>query len=276
MNGAPGLASGIASWPPRRAVRRQRPLARRWLLGLAGLVLLGLVWWVAVTQLDLGGMREHFAPAAVLAAGLELLSGDGLWPHVATSLGRIGVGLGGALALGAPLGLLVGSSARADELTSPAIQFLRMISPLSWMPLAVMAFGVGDRPIWFLLIAAAVWPILLNTAAGVRQLPREWLELGKSLAATPLELLWRLIIPGVLPHVLTGVRLAIGTLWIVLVPAEMLGVSAGLGYVILDARDRLAYSELMALVIVVGALGFALDAGARWLCRRFSGGAPAR
>jgi NitT/TauT family transport system permease protein len=274
VNGAPGLVSGMAPWPRGRRLRTARPLLRRWLRGLAGLGLLGLAWWVAVTQLELGGMQEHFAPGAVLAAGLELIAGDDLWRHVFTSLGRIGVGLAGALALGAPVGLLVGSSARADELTSPAIQFLRMISPLSWMPLAVMAFGVGDRPIWFLLIAAAVWPIVLSTAAGVRQLPREWLELGKSLAATPLELFYRLIIPGVLPHVLTGVRLAIGTLWIVLVPAEMLGVSAGLGYVILDARDRLAYSELMALVIVVGALGFTLDAAARWLCRRASAGAP--
>jgi len=213
-------------------------------------------------------MAEHFAPDAVLAAGLELLGSGALWPHVGTSLERIGIGLAGAIAIGGPLGVLVGSSPRVDELTSPAIQFLRMISPLSWMPLAVMALGVGDRPIWFLLVAAAIWPILLSTAAGVRQLPPEWLELGRSLAATRRELLFRLVIPGVVPHVLTGVRLAIGTLWIVLVPAEMLGVSAGLGYFILDARDRLAYSELMALVILVGALGFSLDALARWACQR--------
>lgn len=140
---------------------------------------------------------------------------------------------------------------------------------LSWMPIAVMAFGIGDRPIHFLLAFAAVWPIVLSTAAGVRQLDPSWLELGRSLSASRWQLLWHFIVPGVLGHVLTGVRLAIGICWIVLVPCEMLGVSEGLGYAILDTRDRLAYSELMALVLLIGALGLALDALARWSSRRW-------
>ncbi|MFO7074010.1 ABC transporter permease subunit, partial [Pseudomonas aeruginosa] len=118
--------------------------------------------------------------------------------------------------------------------------------------IAVMLMGVGDQPIYFLLAFAALWPILLNTAAGVRQLDPRWLQLSRSLAATPWETLRRVILPGILGHVLTGVRLAIGILWIVLVPCEMLGVSAGLGYYILDTRDRLAYSELMAMVLLIG------------------------
>ncbi len=99
-----------------------------------------------------------------------------------------------------------------------------------------MLFGIGDDPIYFLLTFAAVWPVLLNTAAGVRQLDPRWLLLSRSLAATPWETLRRVIIPGVLGHVLTGLRLAIGISWIVLVPCEMLGVSSGLGYFILDTR----------------------------------------
>jgi len=99
----------------------------------------------------------------------------------------------------------------------------------------------------------------------VRALSPRWLELGRSLAASRREIFLQIVLPGILPHVLTGVRLAIGILWIVLVPAEMLGVSAGLGYYILDARDRLAYSELMALMLVVGLLGFLLDSAARRL-----------
>jgi len=129
--------------------------------------------------------------------------------------------------------------------------------------------GVGDQPIYFLLTFAAVWPILLNTIAGVRQLDPRWLQLTRSLSATRWETLRRVILPGVLGHVLTGVRLSIGILWIVLVPCEMLGVSAGLGYFILDTRDRLAYSELMAMVVLIGVLGFALDACARSLHRRW-------
>jgi NitT/TauT family transport system permease protein len=138
------------------------------------------------------------------------------------------------------------------------------------MPIAVMVFGIGDAPIQFLLAFAAVWPIMLNTAAGVRQLDPHWLLLARSLAATRTEVLLHVIIPGTFGHVLTGVRLAIGICWIVLVPCEMLGVQAGLGYFILDTRDRLAYSELMAAVIAIGIIGFALDFSARLVTERFA------
>ena len=252
-----------AAWPV------SAPLARRVALGAAGLGLLVVIWWALLASTNPGGMTAYFTPKAVFCAALELLSNGALWPHVRVSLERIGVGLVVALLLGVPLGVAVGTSQRFDRLTSPAIQFLRMISPISWMPLAVMLFGVGDQPIWFLLAFAATWPILLNTAAGVRALNPRWLELGMSFAATRRDLFFHIVAPGIVAHVLTGVRLAIGVLWIVLVPAEMLGVNAGLGYCILNARDRLAYSELAALVLIVGGLGFLLDAVARWLSRAF-------
>lgn len=240
-------------------------------LGLGGLAALGLLWWLGVAA---GGgddgLAARFSPQQTLASLQELLHRGELYEHVWVSLKRILVGLSLALLVGVPLGLLVGSSRNLEAATTPAFQFLRMISPLSWMPIAVMLMGVGDQPIYFLLAFAAVWPILLNTAAGVRQLDPRWLQLARSLSATRREMLLKVIVPGVLGHVLTGVRLAIGILWIVLVPCEMLGVSAGLGYYILDTRDRLAYSELMAMVLLIGVLGFALDAAARGLYQRWS------
>ncbi len=241
-----------------------------WLLGLSGLVGLLLLWWLGVKVFgSADGLSARFSLSATLASLWELLGRSELYLNIAVSLKRIFVGLFLALLIGVPLGLLVGSSRKLEAATTPAFQFLRMISPLSWMPIVVMLMGVGDQPIYFLLAFAAVWPILLNTAAGVRQLDPRWLQLSKSLSATRWETLRRVIIPGVMGHVLTGVRLAIGILWIVLVPCEMLGVSAGLGYYILDTRDRLAYSELMAMVLLIGLLGFALDAFARWLHQRW-------
>jgi len=241
-----------------------------WVLGLGGLAGLLLLWWLGVKVFgEAGGLSARFSLSATLASLWELLGRSELYVHIAVSLKRIFVGLFLALLVGVPLGLLVGSSRNLEAATTPAFQFLRMISPLSWMPIVVMLMGVGDQPIYFLLAFAAVWPILLNTAAGVRQLDPRWLQLSKSLSATRWETLRRVIIPGVMGHVLTGVRLAIGILWIVLVPCEMLGVSAGLGYYILDTRDRLAYSELMAMVLLIGLLGFALDAFARWLHQRW-------
>ena len=242
-----------------------------WLLGLGGLFLLLALWWLGVALFGSGqGLAALFSPQATLASLIELLGRAELYEHVRVSLQRILVGLTLALLVGVPLGLLVGASRQLEWATTPAFQFLRMISPLSWMPIAVMLMGVGDRPIYFLLAFAAVWPILLNTAAGVKSLDKRWLQLTRSLSATRWETLSRVILPGVLGHVLTGVRLAIGILWIVLVPCEMLGVSAGLGYYILDTRDRLAYSELMAMVLLIGVLGFCLDAAARALYRRWS------
>ena len=247
------------------------PSARRqWLLGCAGLLSLLLLWWLGIELLGSAqGLSARFSPQATFSSLIELLGSAQLYENVWVSLKRILVSLFMALLIGVPLGLLIGGSRNLEAATTPAFQFLRMISPLSWMPVVVMLLGVGDQPIYFLLTSAAVWPILLNTIAGVRQLDPRWLQLSRSLSATRRETLLRVIVPGVLGHVLTGVRLSIGILWIVLVPCEMLGVSAGLGYFILDTRDRLAYSELMAMVVLIGVLGFALDAFARWLHRRW-------
>src|SRR6185312_17492333 len=126
----------------------------------------------------------RFAPEAALRSLIDVLRRAELWQHAFVSLKRVLVGLGLAMAVGVPVGLIAGSSAWFASSTGVAFQFLRMISPLSWMPIAVMAFGVGDRPIYFLLAFAGVWPILLNTAAGVRQLDPSWLELGRSLSAS--------------------------------------------------------------------------------------------
>jgi len=239
-------------------------------LGVAGLLALLMLWWLGIRLFgSTDGLAARFSPQATLTSLLELLGRAELYEHVLVSLERILVGLLLALLIGVPLGLMIGSYRHLEAATTPAFQFLRMISPLSWMPVVVMLMGVGDQPIYFLLTFAAIWPILLNTVAGVRQLDPRWLQLSRSLSATRWETLCKVILPGVLGHVLTGVRLSIGILWIVLVPCEMLGVSAGLGYFILDTRDRLAYSELMAMVLLIGVLGFMLDALARGLHRRW-------
>ncbi|WP_068639196.1 ABC transporter permease [Thauera butanivorans] len=236
------------------------------ILPLLGLALAAALWAAATLLLaNETPILANFAPAEAFRALSRLAIDPVMWEHIGVSLQRVAVGLAAALAIGVPAGVLTGVSRVFAQATTPLFQFLRMISPLSWMPIAVMVLGVGDAPVYFLLAFAAVWPILLNTAAGVAQLDRNWLMLARSLSATRAETLFRVVLPGIVAHILSGVRLAIGIIWIILVPAEMLGVSAGLGYFILDARDRLAYPELMAAILVIGALGFLLDYGARWL-----------
>lgn len=243
---------------------------RRIGLPLLGAALVLALWWVGGALLARSApVAASFAPWPSLQALGQLLTGADIWMHTLLSLQRVAVGLLLAFVVGVPLGVLVGLSRGFSQAFSPVFQFLRMISPLSWMPIAVMVLGVGDAPVYFLLAFAAVWPILLSTAAGVAQLDRNWLLLARSLSATRTETVLRVVLPGITAQILTGVRLAIGIIWIVLVPAEMLGVSAGLGYFILDTRDRLAYSELMAAVVLIGALGYALDHAARWLHQRW-------
>jgi NitT/TauT family transport system permease protein len=257
--GSSAKAGNSAAWP--------YAIARR-LIGVSGLVVLLILWWIGTDVLAVpGSFVRHFSPTQAFASLVQLATQSDLPIHILVSLRRVLIGLGSALLIGVPVGLAVGGSGLLNAATSPAFQFLRMISPLSWMPLAVMVFGVGDRPIYFLLTFAAVWPILLDTAEGVRRLQPSWLRLAASLSATRWETLRYIVFPGILSHVLTGLRLAIGIVWIVLVPCEMLGVSAGLGYFILDTRDRLAYSELTAMVLIIGLLGFLLDAAARGLYR---------
>lgn len=263
MSATEAIAAQAAA-PARGARRRQRrvgQLAASLALGSLGLVVLLLLWALGVHWLERDVPLAHlFTPKAAFVSLYELLRQGELTKDTLASLRRVGVSLALALAAGIPTGLAVGSSRLFDATTRGAFQFVRMISPLSWMPIAVMLFGIGDAPIYFLLAITAVWPIVLNTAAGVRQLDPRWLALAKSLSATRTEMLFKIILPGILGHILTGVRIAIGIIWILLVPCEMLGVTSGLGYFVLDTRDRLAYSELMAVIVLIGVLGFTLDA----------------
>ncbi|KAA0890934.1 ABC transporter permease [Pusillimonas sp. ANT_WB101] len=238
---------------------------------LAGLLVLVVLWSLGTRWLQSSiPLAAQLGPQQTFASLYELITSNQLTTHTVVSLQRVLTGLLLALVIGVPTGLAVGGSRLLENATGSAFQFLRMISPLSWMPIAVMVFGIGDAPIYFLLTFAAVWPIMLNTAAGVRQLDPKWLMLARSLSATRSEILFRIVVPGILGHILTGVRLAIGIIWIVLVPCEMLGVSSGLGYFILDTRDRMAYSELMAVIVLIGALGFMLDTVAQKIYQHWS------
>ena len=145
-----------------------------------------------------------------------------------------------------PLGILIGRSGIARQITNVPFQFLRMISPLSWMPIAILAFSTWEGAIVFLIAVAAVWPVLFSTAAGVRRIDPAWFKVARNLGANPFHLLTAVILPAIAQDILTGIRLALGVGWIVLVPAEYLGVKSGLGYAINDARDTLEYDRLAA------------------------------
>ncbi|HEY8393865.1 MAG TPA: ABC transporter permease [Thermaerobacter sp.] len=244
-------------------MRRLSAFSHR-ILPAAGAVLALAGWWAGTRfAAERVEVVAQFGPGPALRALAGLLADGTLFLHATLSIRRVLTGLALAVLVGVPLGLLTGSRRGMERATAPLFQFLRTISPLSWMPIAIMLMGVGDRAVVFLVALAAVWPILLNTAAGVRSLDPGWLLVARSAGAGPAGTLVYVVLPAILSHWVAGLRLALGIAWVILVPAEMLGVTSGLGYLVLDARDRLAYDQLVAVVLAIGAVGFLLDGAVR-------------
>lgn len=245
--------------------RGGRLLPRTW-PALTGFAVLVLLWWGLTTIVFRDDpVLSAVAPQRALPAVLDLLQRGVLLEDTVLSLYRLLSGLLIATVIGIPVGLLVGLSRSVERAAVSPMQFLRMISPLSWTPIAIAVFGIGDEPVIFLIASAAVWPVIMNTVAGVTAMDPGHVMVARAMGATRTEMLRAVVLPSVQPHLLTGLRVALGTAWIVLVPAEMLGVRSGLGYQILNARDQLAYHEVMAVIVVIGACGFLLDSASRRL-----------
>lgn len=248
----------------RRGVRAERGPALAW--GVLGVLAVGLAWW-ALTAVGGAGspMLAALDPLGVPSALASLLATGVLVQDLVTSTLRLLLGMGIAAALGIPAGVLIGLHRPARWASALPVQFVRMISPLSWAPVAVALLGVGSAPVVFLVAAAAIWPILLGTAAAVAAIDPRYVAVAHTLGANRREMLRTVLVPSVRPAVLQSIRLALGIAWVVLVPAEMLGVTSGLGYEILNARDRLAYDEMLVVILVIGVLGAAIDLLARLL-----------
>ena len=228
----------------------------------AGIAMMFGLWWLAGWSLASDPTTQAFAgfaPGPTLAAFWDMLASGYLLEAAAASLWRIVLGLVWSIVIGVPLGVVIGQSRMAREITHVPFQFLRMISPLSWMPVAILVFATWDGAIVFLITAASVWTITFATASGVSKVDPNWFKVARNLGAGPLQMLLTVTLPAIAQDVLTGIRLALGVAWIVLVPAEYLGVTSGLGYAINDARDTLSYDQLAATVLAIGIIGFLLD-----------------
>ena len=262
------IDDGRAAPHPEGAVARRVASSGRSL----GFVLLGIgvmlvVWWIGgriIASDPATANFAGFAPVPTFERLWRMLTSGEAIRMTLPNLGRIGGGLAWAIIFGVPFGILVGRFRAVREASSVPFQFMRMISPLAWMPIAVMAFATWDRAIIFLIAVAAIWPVLFSTAHGVRRIDPAWFKVARNLGARSWHMLFTIILPAIAQDALTGIRLAVGVAWIVLVPAEFLGVTSGLGYAINDARDALEYDRLAATVVIIGVVGFVLD----FICER--------
>jgi len=175
------------------------------------------------------------------------------------SLVRVGKGFALALAIGTPIGFLLGLSRRFHQSFDPIVQFMRPISPLAWLPLGLVIFQKSEPAAIFTIALCAMWPTVINTAVGVRSISQDYLNVGRVLKLSRTTTLRRIVIPATLPYVFTGYRLSLGLAWLVIVASEMLTGTPGVGGFLWQEYNSLVYSHIILSVLTIGAIGFVLD-----------------
>jgi NitT/TauT family transport system permease protein len=239
--------------PPEKKGR----LAEAILLPALTAALLVMVWQVAValTRTDV-----FPSPLAVVRGLGELARKGVLATYVRDSLVRVAAGYSLALAFGIPAGIALGWYSGAARAINPVIQFLRPISPLAWIPVAIVLFGVTNAAAIFLIFLASFFPIVVAAMNGVRNVPSMFLHAGRNFGLSAPALFSRVIFPAALPRVLTGLRVALGVAWLVVVAAEMIAVNSGLGYLVIDSRNAgKRYDLVIAAMLLIGLIGLALN-----------------
>lgn len=234
---------------------------KKWVI-ISPLVAL-VIWQVLVSA----GLLGHTPSPVSVVRGIYQLSVTGLPPgfrlmgHILASLGRVLLGFAFAVTLAIPLGILMGWSSVFNTIVDPLVEVIRPIPPLAWLPLAVLWFGIGYLSAAFLIFLGVFFPVVLNTVSGVRSVEPHLVEAARTLGAKEKTVLARVLVPGALPSVFTGVRIGLGIGWMTLVAAELTAVKSGygLGYMIMTARDVARYDYVVAGIVVIGFLGFLMD-----------------
>jgi NitT/TauT family transport system permease protein len=214
-------------------------------------------WWVTV----LVTQSVIFpTPWAVVTGTFELLKDGTLWRHIGASLMRVSVGFGLAVCVAVPLGLWMGWVRPAYRTLNPIFQILRPISPIAWIPIAILWFGVGDASPIYLIFISSVFPMIVQTTVGVHSIEKRYLWAAENFGVSRRTLFRRVVIPAVFPQIITGMRIGLGVAWLVVVAAEMIALRSGLGYMIMDSRNAgNRYDLVVAGMIIIGLIGLSLD-----------------
>ncbi len=222
-------------------------------------ILFLVVLWEAIIRISGWSEQVFPGPIIVFMAFIELVSDGTLFNHSVASLYRVTVGFYLAAIFGIPIGILLGMNRVADKMVNPIVQFLRPISPLAWIPLAMVWFGIGDNPAIFLIFLSSFFSLIVASAIAVRSINPIYFQVAANFNFTHLELITKIVVPAIIPNVVTALRLTIAVAWLVVVAAEMIAVQSGLGYLILDSRNALRMDYVMVGMIVIGFIGLFLD-----------------
>ena len=215
------------------------------------------VWWIAV---DVTQSAIFPTPKMVVEGTLELARDGSLWEHIGASLMRVGAGFGLAVLLAIPLGFWMGRVHGAFVTLNPIFQILRPISPIAWIPIAILWFGVGNASPIYLIFISSVFPMIVQTTAGVHTIEKRYLRAAENFDVSRFTLFSQVVIPAVLPQIIVGMRIGLGVAWLVVVAAEMIALRSGLGYLIMDSRNAgNRYDLVIAGMAIIGVIGLLLD-----------------
>jgi NitT/TauT family transport system permease protein len=230
---------------------------------LAFIAVLLVLWEIGIRR-----QSSHLLPGpwGVVGGLADLVQHGLLLKYVVASLFRVTWGFALAVVLAIPLGLAIGWNRRAEMALNPILQILRPISPLAWIPIAILWFGVGDLAAIFLIFVGCFFPLMLTAINAVQSIPAVYINAGRNFGLGSARLVYRVLYPAVVPNLLVGLRITLGIAWLVVVAAEMIAVSSGLGFLIVDARNAgNRYDLVVAGMLIIGIIGLLLDAGMRSL-----------
>ena len=239
--------------PPKMETQKQKP----WLGVIAFLAILAI--WDVFARFSGWSAQIFPDPITVVLSLSELIRNGTLLRHTVASLYRVTAGFYLAILFGVPMGILLGRVRTFQSLINPLIQFLKPISPLAWIPLAMLWFGIGDKPAIFLIFLSSFFPLVVSTTIAVYNINPTFFQVAANFNFSRWETLTKLIFPAIIPEVVTALRLTVTIAWLVVVAAEMIAVKSGLGYLILDSRNALRMDYVMDGMIVIGLIGLLLD-----------------
>ena len=197
---------------------------------------------------------------------------QGIGWNVLTSLKRVGIGFGLAALVGIPLGFMIGRFRFLSDMAAPIIALLRPVSPLAWLPIGLLVFKAANPAAIYVIFICSLWPMIINTAVGVRQIPQDYLNVARVLNLSEWKVFTKILFPAVLPYMITGVRLSIGVAWLVIVAAEMLTGGVGIGFWVWDEWNNLKVEHIIIAIFTIGIVGLLLEQALMLLARRFSYG----
>jgi NitT/TauT family transport system permease protein len=230
---------------------------------MAVIAILLTTWWLIVAETH---SVIFPTPWQVVTGTAELIQDGTLFMHIGASLMRVGVGFSLAVLVAVPLGLWLGWVKGAYSTLNPLFQILRPISPIAWIPIAILWFGVGNASPIYLIFISSVFPMIVQTTAGVHTIERRYLRAAQNFGVSRRTLFRQVVIPAVLPQIIVGMRIGLGVAWLVVVAAEMIALRSGLGYLIIDSRNAgNRYDLVIAGMIIIGLIGLMLDGVMRLL-----------